>query len=179
MPLSWFVRVYTCLTSHDIHLHVVQVGGINARLAQWGDVFLRGAPGGPAALARWFTTSTGVVVSNASTPGMKPTDLVQSMDPDLLVAELTGPMVTVPGGKNTTRLLFVVSTRLSHSPAGALPRVVNIKLRSNVRSTQPIEGNAFEGHPACNLVRVGNVLPLTLSGGSAQLVGYFIDDESK
>lgn len=55
------------------------------------------------------------------------------MDAELLVVELAGPMVTIPGtSRNTTRLLFVVSTMMSHEAGGALPRAVTLRLRHNV-----------------------------------------------
>jgi hypothetical protein len=47
-----------------------------------------------------------------------------------------------------------------------------------VASTQPVEGSCFQNEPtaeSCGLHRVGNLLPLVLPGGSAQLVNYVGD----
>lgn len=149
------------------------IGAINSRIALWGNVFVHGPGGDGVAPLRVFSTST-VTVPNASAPGGSIDDLVQGMPPELILFELSGPGVAVPGGKKVTRLLYVVSTELSSEAGGAAPRQVTLELRADVRGTQPIEGNCFQGHCLCNLMRVGNVLPLTLSGGSAQLVGYFL-----
>lgn len=153
------------------------IGGINARVGQWGNAFLSG-PGGVANVAptRVFSTSS-LAMGNTSRPGGDSTDLVQAMSPEMLVFELFGTPVTVPGGKKSTHLLFVVSTEVSVEAGGAIPRNVTLTLRKDIRGTQPIEGNCFEGHCVCNMMRIGNVLPLILSGGSAQLVGYFLVDE--
>jgi len=164
----WWVDMERCAPIGSAKFALV--GGINARVGQWGNAFL-GADTMPSAV---FSTATTVTVNNSSRPGRTSGDLVQAMPDDLVVFELGGPPVAVPGGKKSTRLLYVVSTILSATPGGAPVRDVTLRLRSNVRGTQPIEGNCFEGHCLCNMMRVGNVLPLKLSGGSAQLVGYFL-----
>ena len=55
---------------------------------------------------------------------------------------------------------------------------VPMSCSGGVASTQPVEGSCFQNEPtaaSCGLHRVGNVLPLLLPGGSAQLVTYIGD----
>ena len=103
---------------------------------------------------RWFTTATDMTIPDAQVPGgpgsNASVDLVQSMDPDLLVAVLhrvsqsDSPQISGPA-------IFVISTQLSNEPGGAPIRNVNIELRDDVRAVQPMEGNCFEGNCACSM----------------------------
>ena len=63
---------------------------------------------------------------------------------------------------------FVLSTDLQTK----LRREVTVVTRADIKSTSPVEGCAFVGSTACDLHRIGNILPLTLAGGSGQLVTF-------
>ncbi len=89
---------------------------------------------------------------DAVKPGSEPTDLIQSMDDDLVVILLTNSTVEVvdsEGGiefaHTKERYILILSMRLSTEKAGAPARQVSVKLRQDVTSTQPIEPDAFQG----------------------------------
>lgn len=96
------------------------------------------------------------------------------MDQDLIAVEI-GPTTAAHHG--WTGYIFVISTQLSALPAGAPVRTVQLTLRlpaagPAVTSTAPITGDCFEGVAQCGLAHVGNLLPLDLAGGSAEMAAY-------
>ena len=85
-------------------------------------------------------------------PGAAASDLIQSMDDELLVIVLTNATVEVADSDagiefefTKQRYLLVLSTALSLEKGGAPVREVAVKLRDDVTSTQPIEPDAFQG----------------------------------
>ena len=89
---------------------------------------------------------------SAVTPGRSPSDLIQSMDSDLVVIVLTNTTVEVGDSDEGVefefakqRYLLVLSTQLSTEKGGAPVRQVSVQLREDVTSTQPIEPDTFQG----------------------------------
>ena len=98
-------------------------------------------------------------------PGSRgPSDLVQSMDDDVLVAHLGS------FGQFATPLIYVVDTRVHPDPGGAPLRTVRVSLRGDVAATQPLEGDCAASRCQCGLALLGSVLRVELPGGSGQLV---------
>eukprot|EP01043_Picozoa_sp_COSAG02_P054718 COSAG02_NODE_6240_length_3706_cov_2.443027_1_plen_1151_part_00 len=113
----------------------------------------------------WSTSST-VDVKGCIKPGSINGGLVQSMDTELLLFEFLSD-----SDNSTSGTFYVISSQLSLSTTSE--RDVTIVTRKDIKSTQPVEGCSFEGASTpCDLHHIGNVLPLTLSGGAGQLVTY-------
>ena len=134
----------------------------------WGNTFVSDTPpsdfgiGGYNIPRLW---SSGFDVPSAVRPGAGgPTDLVQSADADVLVAEL-GSM-----GRYATPLIYVVDQRVDESPGAAAVRTLHVTLREDITATQPIEGDAAASRGQCGLSLLGRTLALKLPGGSGQLV---------
>jgi hypothetical protein len=90
------------------------------------------------------------------------------MSPELLVFEFAASTNI----NASTGIFYVLSSQLSLVAGGAPSRTVSLKLRASVTSAVAIEGGCFQGFSKCGLHRVGNVLPLTLPGGSGQLARF-------
>ena len=168
------------------------IGTVNARLAQWaGPLVLKRPLHGrrpPFSVADVFSTSSlrlpplhGVA---ARAPGQAWTDIVQSMDDELIAVHLVNN--SVASGRNR-RLLLFLSTALQREAVGD----ATIHVRDDVVSSTPIEPDRFQGFAdlpgdpnidgfgpnllgkqACSLSWTGNVMPLRMPGGSAQLVRF-------
>ena len=121
--------------------------------------------------------------------GNGPADLVQAMDPELLVVEMANA-TNLPQGM-PQRVLLVVSTVLSKTAGGAPTRTANVSLSSGVFRTVPLEPDALQGYgdvvsglgwkvpgepddymgtQVCPLGWVGPLMPLKLPGGASQMV---------
>ena len=149
------------------------LANINLRLSQasWMEEFSRVAlplhPGGSTTMRVWSTSLLHVPGSIA--PGsLGPAGLVLEMSPELLVFEFHA--TTDINATNGT--FYVLSSAISLVAGGAPGRTVSLKLRSSVTSAAAVEGGCFQGFSTCGLHRVGNVLPLTLPGGSGQLARF-------
>ena len=135
----------------------------------------------------------------ARRPGERAADVVQSMDDEMIAVELTNATASAPGAyHNARRLLLMFSTALSPQKAGAPIRSVRVRLRDDVTSTKPVEPDryqgfadlpgskspppglppTFDGKQECALSWVGNVMPLQLPGGSAQLLSFTLAEDS-
>ena len=110
---------------------------------------------------RVWSTST-LQVPGSVKPGSIKGGLVQRMEKELLLYEFP----TSADGESGT--FFVLSTDLQTESQ----REVTVVTRPDIKSTLPVEGCAFVGSTACDLHRIGNILPLTLAGGSGQLVTF-------
>lgn len=147
------------------------LANVNLRLTQasWMDAFSRATlptyPGGGTRI--WSTSS--LHVPGSVTPGSQgPGGLLQAMSPELIVYEFAASTdVNASSG-----IFYVLSSQLSLDAGGAPARTVRLKLRASVTSSAAIEGGCFQGYSKCGLHRVGNVLPLTLPGGSGQLARF-------
>ena len=144
------------------------LSSINRRLAQWGNTFVAstGASefgnGGYNITRLW---SSGYALPSAVPPGAGgPSDLVQSADEDVLVAEL-GSM-----GRPATPLLYVVDQRVSATPGAARARALRVRLRADVSATQPVEGDCAASRCQCGLSQLGSTIDIQLPGGAGQLV---------
>ena len=135
------------------------VAGINRRITQasWAATILVTN----ITNVRVWSTST-LHVPGSVKPGSVKDGLVESMDNELLLYEFP------PSADGESGSFFVISTELQTE----LPREVTIVTHPNIKSTTPVEGCAFVGSTACDLHRIGNILPLTLAGGSGQLVTF-------
>ena len=165
---------------------------INQRITQhaWISAFVASAYG---TTRVWSTAAFAVEGSIA--PGSLADGLVEMMDDDLVVFEFNATRT----GPTLNGTIFVVSSQLAIHPGGAPRRAVTIRLRGarceyretangsvprscsgGVASTQPMDGSCFQNEPtaeSCGLRRMGNLLPLVLPGGSAQLVNYVGDGD--
>ena len=110
---------------------------------------------------RVWSTST-LQVPGSVKPGSIKGGLVQHMEKELLLYEFS------PSADGESGTFFVLSTDLQT----ASQREVTVVTRPDIKSTLPVEGCAFVGSTACDLHRIGNILPLTLAGGSGQLVTF-------
>eukprot|EP01052_Picozoa_sp_SAG31_P003854 SAG31_NODE_152_length_22216_cov_16.550029_15_plen_1048_part_00 len=143
------------------------LASINLRLTQavWMDAFSK--VGVPTHTRIWSTSSLDVHGSVA--PGSQgPGGLLLAMSPELIVYEFAASTDV----NTSSGIFYVLSSQLSLVAGGAPVRRVSLKLRASVVSTEPIEGGCFQGFSKCGLHRVGNVLPLTLPGGSGQLASF-------
>ena len=111
-----------------------------------------------------FAERCSIAATSSSAPGGGAADLVQAMDPDVLVAEL-GSL-----GRPATRLLYIVDKRVAPAPGAAGVRTLRVTLRDDVMATQPVEGDCAASRCQCGLSLVGHTLALRLPGGSGQLV---------
>ena len=139
------------------------VAGINRRITQasWTTAIVNNN----STSARVWSTSA-LQVPGSVKPGSIKGGLVESMDKELLLFEFPGS--TSSDGESGT--FFVLSTDMqTPSPS---QREVTVVTRSDIKSTSPVEGCAFVGSTACDLRRIGNILPLTLAGGSGSLVTF-------
>jgi hypothetical protein len=149
------------------------LANINLRLTQaaWMDAFSRVGlstyPGGGGGTRIWSTSSLHVPGSVA--PGSQgPGGLLLEMSPELIVYEFAASTnINASSG-----IFYVLSSQLSLVAGGAPARTVSLKLRGSVTSSAAIEGGCFQGFSKCGLHRVGNLLPLTLPGGSGQLAQF-------
>jgi|EP01043_Picozoa_sp_COSAG02_P024574 hypothetical protein len=167
----WWDGVGACarVGSHKFEL----LANINLRLSQasWMDAFARVGlstyPGGSGATRIWSTSSLHVPGSVA--PGSQgPGGLLLEMSPELIVYEFAAS-TSINASSGT---FYVISSQLSLVAGGAPARTVTLKLRASVTSSAAIEGSCFQGFSKCGLHRVGNLLPLTLPGGSGQLAQF-------
>ena len=153
------------------------LASINKRIAQWGNVFVASRSstqdfpnGGYNVTKLW---ATGYALPSTVAPGSGgATDLVQSADDDVLVAQL-GSL-----GRFATQLLYVVDKRVAYEPGAAGVRTVRVTLRDDVTATQPVEGDCGAFACQCGLSMLGRTIVLQLPGGSGQLVAVsFWDGE--
>ena len=186
------------------------IASINRRVAQWASplqsedasrYILRGAYSSssglnfPPIFARHDAVNTSLVP--VGRPGALATDLVQSMAPDALALHYVSPN-PAPRYGNPAHLLLVLSTALSESKGGAAARPLELRLRGDVATVQPIEPDLLQGYgdqdqswgpngaydsivqeePAnfaglgrCNIKWMGPRAPLLLPGGGVQLLG--------
>ncbi len=79
----------------------------------------------------------------AQPPGASSGSLVQQMDDDILALEIHNSSATFDDGA-PTRLILLVSTRLSPAKGGAPTRALTVRLRDDVTSTRPLEPDAFQ-----------------------------------
>ena len=118
--------------------------------------------------------SNGTAVS-AVAPGTRSIDLVQNMSSDLIAIHIANttavsPTDLPPGGDGW---LLLISTRVSTAEGGSPPRDIQITMRADVQSTQPLVVDRFQGmESGCNLRLLGSAATLELGGGAAQLLGY-------
>jgi hypothetical protein len=102
-----------------------------------------------------FSTSSLQIPSlqgvSAAKPGASKSDLVQSMDEELVVIVLQNRTEVRPSSEagvefkhGAERYLLVLSTELSWAKGGAPTRPVSVVMREDVTSTQPIEPDAFQ-----------------------------------
>jgi hypothetical protein len=110
---------------------------------------------------RVWSTST-LHVPGSVKPGSIKGGLVQRMEEELLLYEWP------PSADGESGTFFVLSTDLQTEST----REVTVVTRADIKSTLPVEGCAFVGSAACDLYRIGNILPLTLAAGSGQLVTF-------
>ena len=135
------------------------VAGINRRITQasWAATMLVNKT----VSMRVWSTST-LHVPGSVKPGSIKGGLVQRMEEELLLYEWP------PSADGESGTFFVLSTDLQTE----LQREVTVVTRPDIKSTLPVEGCAFVGSAACDLRRIGNILPLTLAAGSGQLVTF-------
>ena len=139
------------------------VSSINRRIVQWGNTFVSDAADHGYNITRMW--SSGWDMAGAFDKVGEPGDLVESMDDDILVAEL-GAM-----GRDATRLIYIVNKRLSLDPGGAPVRELEVVLKHGyVTATQPLEGDCAATACQCGMSNLGNVVTLKLPGGAGQLV---------
>ena len=139
------------------------VRSINRRIVQWGNTFVSDAGDHGYNITRMWSSGWDMAgaFEQAGTPG----SLVQSMDDDVLVAEL-GAM-----GRAATRLVYIVNKRLSLDAGGAPVRELSVVLKSGyVTATQPLEGDCAATACQCGMSNLGNIVTLKLPGGAGQLV---------
>lgn len=142
---------------------------INSRIKSWGDTFVASASAGPGGSPSGFnitkiTTQDGwELPADSGVEKPAATGLVESMDPDVLVAEL-GAM-----GRYATPLIYVVNRAVSLERGGAPVRTIRVRLRG-VAASQPLEGDCTAGACQCGAGIVGPDVVLDLPGGSGQLV---------
>ena len=155
------------------------LASINTRIAQWGNTFVASThrsdfPGGGYNITELY--STGYALPGTVPPGRAgERDLVQSADPDVLIARL-GDQGRPTG---TGPLLYVVDKRVSAVPGSAGVRTVRVTLHEAVTATQPVEGDCVAAHCQCGLGLLGNVLTVKLPGGSGQLVALAMGPSDK
>jgi len=143
------------------------LASINKRIAAWGNTFVADTPlsdnhdGGYNVTKLW---STGFALPHAARPSAGATDLVQTADEDVLVAEL-GSL-----GRFATPLIYVVNQRVALQPGVAGLRTIQVQLRGDVTAAQPIEGDCAASRCQCGLSLLGPTLSLSLPGGAGQLV---------
>ena len=143
---------------------------VNRRITQkaWTAAF--GALGSSSSAdVRVWSTST-LRVAGSVQPGSIHGGLLDSMDRELLLFEFNPPNSSA-GSMPESGTFFVLSTELPTASTSP-PREVTVVTRPEITSTTPVEGCAFVGSTACDLRRVGNILPLTLAGGAGQLVTF-------
>jgi hypothetical protein len=135
------------------------VADINRRIMQasWAATMLVNKP----TSMRVWSTST-LQVPGSVKPGSIKGGLVQRMEKELLLYEFP------PSADGESGTFFVLSTDLQTESQ----REVTVVTRPDIKSTLPVEGCAFVGSTACDLHRIGNILPLTLAAGSGQLVTF-------
>jgi hypothetical protein len=138
---------------------------INTRIKGWGDIFVPSAtpyPGPFGYNISRLTTGEGWPMPSCVT---KPTatSLVESMDENVLVAELGSQ------GRYATRLIYVMNRAVSLQRGGAPVRDIRVRLRG-VAANQPLEGDCAAGACQCGAGIVGPDIVLQLPGGSGQLV---------
>ena len=153
----WFDGVGKCAPVGSERFNLL--ASINSRLGQleWSRAFARRVHGSAASI---WSTSRLNVSSRSFAPGSVEGGLILSMDEDLIVMELNASAI------------YVLSTDLSALAGAALARQVTIVMNPNVSWTRAVEGNLFEGEPACDTRREGNRLLLVMPGGSGQLVSF-------
>lgn len=142
---------------------------INSRIKGWGDTFVASASAGAGGTPSGFnitriTTQDGwALPADSGVEKPSATGLVDSMDADVLVAEL-GAM-----GRYATPLIYVVNRAVSLEKGGAPVRTIRVRLRG-VAANQPLEGDCTAGACQCGAGIVGRDIVLELPGGSGQLV---------
>ena len=105
------------------------------------------------------------------------------MSSDFIVIHLAngtavGPGLLPPGSPTWNShdgdgWLLLISTRVSTTESGSPPRAVQLTLRGDVQSTQPMVVDHFQGmDTGCILQLLGSAATLELAGGAAQLLGY-------
>jgi len=147
------------------------LGAINGRIAQWSNVF--SGPSGDKTRAFSINniySTANFSIPGALKPGASPSSLVQKMDDDVIVLDLSSPSSHTDFEIGS--LFFVISTRLSKQANGSPTRNIDLVLQNDVQAVQPIEGNCFQGNCACSMCKKGWNVSLKLPGGSAQLMGY-------
>lgn len=155
------------------------LSGINQRLQQWVEVFTSYQ-----LTTVYMPTSWGVSdcpFDSCSVPGQSGENLIKSASEDLLIAVMEPTSAPdderwpSPSSKSQLQtVLFVVSTRLQHTPGAESNRPVSIVLHPRVVGTQAIENSCRAGFTQCNKLRTGSTAELQLPGGSAQLVALAI-----
>ena len=145
------------------------LASINTRVAQWGNTFVPSVSSTPDFVNGGYNVTrmwaTGYALPSAVPPGSGgATDLVQSADDDVLVAQL-GSL-----GRYAPTLLLVVDKRVESEPGAAALRTLRVTLRDDVTATQPVEGDCNAGRCQCGLSILGRTLTVKLPGGSGQLV---------
>eukprot|EP01050_Picozoa_sp_SAG11_P009844 SAG11_NODE_956_length_6395_cov_2.617853_1_plen_1113_part_00 len=144
------------------------LANINLRLSQaaWLDAFSQ-----QAGLSTRIWSTSSLHLPGSVAPGSQgPGGLLLEMSPELIVFEF----VTSTHPNVFSGMFYVLSSQLSLVAGGAPARAVSLKLRASVVSTAAVEGGCFQGFSKCGLHRVGNLLPLTLPGGSGQLARFFV-----
>ena len=140
---------------------------INSRIKGWGDVFVASAspyPGPSGYNITKVTTGDGWPMPPGSgVTNPTATSLVESMDDNVLVAELGSK------GDYATPLIYVVNRDVSLRRGGAPVREIRVRLRG-VAANQPLEGDCTAGACQCGAGIVGRDIVLQLPGGSGQLV---------
>ena len=140
---------------------------INSRIKGWGDVFVPSASPypGPSGynVTRLWTGDGWPLPPGSGVSKPTATSLVESMDADLLVAELGSQ------GHYATPLIYVVNRAVSLERGGAPVRHIRVRLRG-VAASQPLEGDCTAGACQCGAGIVGRDIVLDLPGGSGQLV---------
>ena len=151
------------------------LASINKRIAQWGNVFVSSKDGtqdysdGGYNITKLY--ATGYPLPSAVKPGSGgASDLVQSADDDVLIAELGSQ------GRYATPLLYVVDKRVELQPGAAKVRTLHVTLRGDVTATQPLEGDCAASRCQCGLSNVGSTIAIRLPGGSGQLVALSLWD---
>ena len=156
------------------------LASINSRIASWGDVFVPSAKGGAGGnpdgynITRLWTGGGWALPTTVavSPPGSVRGGLVESMDDDVLVAEL-GAM-----GRYATPLIYVVNKAVSSTIGGAPVREIRVRLHDVVASS-PLEGACAAGTCQCGAGIIGRDVVLRLPGGSGQLVALVMQNHTE
>ena len=203
----WWEGVGSCAPAGSVAFAII--ASVNNRVAQFATPLFLNPAGRSNPNARdWPYVVRGVYSTSSLTlpplngtvarkPGGRLDDVVQSMEEEMVAVELTN--ATAPAYHSARRLLLMFSTELSPNKAGAPTRSVHVRLRHDVTSTKPVEPDryqgfadlpgsktpppglppTFDGKHECSLSWVGNVMPLQLPGGSAQLLSFTLAEDSK